>query len=45
MNIPQDIWFAIALILLGIERLIPTQIPPWVAGVILLALGLAIILS
>lgn len=44
MNIPQEIWFAIALILLGLERLIPTNIPPWVAGVILLLLGLAILL-
>ena len=41
MNVPEGFWFAIALILLGLERLIPTPIPPWVAGIILLLLGLA----
>lgn len=44
MNIPQEIWFAIALILLGLERIVPMNIPGWVAGVILLLLGLAILL-
>lgn len=37
------IWMGIAFILLGLERLIPNNIPPWIAGLILLILGLIII--
>lgn len=44
MNIDTNIWFGIALILLGLERLITVNIPTWVAGVILLVLGVLIIL-
>ena len=44
MNIDTNVWFGIALVLLGLERLIAMPIPPWVAGVILLVLGVLILL-
>lgn len=44
MNIDSNIWFGIALVLLGLERLIPSPIPPWVAGVILFVLGVLILI-
>lgn len=44
MNIDTNVWFGIALVLLGLERLIAVSIPPWVAGVILLVLGVLILL-
>jgi membrane protein implicated in regulation of membrane protease activity len=37
------IWLGIGFLLLGLERLIPTNIPPWIAGVIFLILGLIIL--
>lgn len=43
MNIPESVWLGIAFVLLGLERLVAVSIPPWVAGVILLVLGLLIL--
>lgn len=43
MNLDTNVWFGIALVLLGLERLIAVSIPPWVPGIILLALGLVIL--
>jgi hypothetical protein len=37
------IWMGIGFLLLGIERLFATNIPPWIAGLIFLILGLIII--
>lgn len=44
MNIPTNFLFAIALLLLALERLIPTTIPPWIVGVLLLIVALAMLL-
>lgn len=44
MNVPENVWLGIAFVLLGLERLITLSIPPWVAGVILLVLGVLILL-
>lgn len=38
------IWMGIGFLLLGLERLISTSIPPWIAGVIFLVLGLIILI-
>lgn len=37
------IWIGIGFLLLGIERLFATNIPPYVAGIIFLILGLIIV--
>lgn len=38
------IWMGIGFLLLGLERLIPTNLPPYVAGIIFLILGLIIVI-
>jgi hypothetical protein len=37
------IWMGIGFILLGLERLVAVNLPPWVAGLIFLILGLIIV--
>lgn len=39
MNIPLPVLFFIAMLILGIERIIPLNLPPWVAGVLLVIVG------
>lgn len=37
------VWMGIGFLLIGLERLIPMSLPPWVAGIIFLILGLLIL--
>lgn len=37
------LWMGIGFLLLGLERLLPINLPPYVAGIIFLILGLIIV--
>lgn len=44
MNIPLEPLLGIIFLLLGAERIIPNNLPPWVVGALLVIAGLLILL-
>jgi hypothetical protein len=44
VDIPSNLWLALGFFFLGLERFVP-NIPPWIAGIIFLVLGILMLIA